>query len=109
VNLCHDLKMSWKNKLYFGDNLPILREYIADESVDLVYLRAPYAVSVRAIVNHEFEEFVHSNIRAGSFLRDGNGASQRDSTRARKARQGKWISRVLIRRAGVCQKTTSRL
>ena len=28
----------WKNKLYFGDNLVILREHVPDESVDLVYL-----------------------------------------------------------------------
>jgi hypothetical protein len=26
----------WKNKLYFGDNLHILRDAIASESVDLV-------------------------------------------------------------------------
>jgi DNA modification methylase len=26
------------NTLFYGDNLDILREYIADESVDLVYL-----------------------------------------------------------------------
>ncbi len=26
----------WKNKLYFGDNLGILREHVADESVDLI-------------------------------------------------------------------------
>ena len=26
------------NKLYFGDNLDILREHIASESVDLIYL-----------------------------------------------------------------------
>ena len=26
------------NKLYFGDNLDILREHVADESVDLIYL-----------------------------------------------------------------------
>ncbi len=32
---------AWRNKLYFGDNLPILREKIADESVDLVYLDPP--------------------------------------------------------------------
>jgi adenine specific DNA methylase Mod len=32
----------WKNKLYFGDNLDILREYIADESVDLIYLDPPF-------------------------------------------------------------------
>ena len=29
---------SWKNKLYFGDNLDILREHVASESVDLIYL-----------------------------------------------------------------------
>jgi site-specific DNA-methyltransferase (adenine-specific) len=32
----------WKNKLYFGDNLQILREHIADESVDLIYLDPPF-------------------------------------------------------------------
>jgi len=28
--------MDWKNKLYFGDNLEILRAHVADESVDLI-------------------------------------------------------------------------
>jgi adenine specific DNA methylase Mod len=32
----------WKNKLFFGDNLPILRNYVADESVDLVYVDPPF-------------------------------------------------------------------
>lgn len=32
----------WKNKLYFGDNLDILRDCIADESVDLIYLDPPF-------------------------------------------------------------------
>ena len=32
----------WKNKLYFGDNLGILREHVPDESVDLVYLDPPF-------------------------------------------------------------------
>ncbi len=32
----------WKNKLYFGDNLDIMRKYIADESVDLIYLDPPF-------------------------------------------------------------------
>jgi len=31
-----------KNTLYFGDNLQVLREYIPDESVDLVYLDPPF-------------------------------------------------------------------
>ena len=30
------------NTLYFGDNLDILREHIADESVDLIYLDPPF-------------------------------------------------------------------
>jgi DNA modification methylase len=30
------------NKLYFGDNLDILREHIATESVDLIYLDPPF-------------------------------------------------------------------
>jgi len=32
----------WKNKLYFGDNLDILREHVASESVDLIYLDPPF-------------------------------------------------------------------
>lgn len=30
------------NKLYFGDNLDILRAEVADESVDLIYLDPPF-------------------------------------------------------------------
>ena len=30
------------NRLYYGDNLDILRQYVADESVDLVYLDPPF-------------------------------------------------------------------
>ena len=30
------------NTLYYGDNLAVLREYVADESVDLIYLDPPF-------------------------------------------------------------------
>ncbi len=30
------------NRLYFGDNLEILRQHVADESVDLIYLDPPF-------------------------------------------------------------------
>lgn len=33
---------SWKNRLYYGDNLDILRRHIQDASVDLVYLDPPF-------------------------------------------------------------------
>ncbi len=31
-----------KNTLYYGDNLEILRRYIDDESIDLIYLDPPF-------------------------------------------------------------------
>lgn len=31
-----------KNLLYYGDNLDILRRYIPNESVDLIYLDPPF-------------------------------------------------------------------
>ncbi|MGC1376965.1 MAG: DNA methyltransferase [Anaerolineales bacterium] len=37
----HPLKGT-SNTLFYGDNLPILREHISDESVDLVYLDPPF-------------------------------------------------------------------
>ena len=32
----------WTNQVYFGDNLGVLREHVADESVDLIYLAPPF-------------------------------------------------------------------
>lgn len=34
--------MAAENYLYFGDNLDVLRRYIKDESVDLIYLDPPF-------------------------------------------------------------------
>jgi DNA modification methylase len=31
-----------QNKLYYGDNLDVLRRYIPDQSVDLIYLDPPF-------------------------------------------------------------------
>jgi len=44
----------WKNKLFFGDNLAILREHIPDESVDLIYLDPPF--NSKATYNVLFSE-----------------------------------------------------
>ena len=30
------------NKLFYGDNLDVLRTHVADESVDLIYLDPPF-------------------------------------------------------------------
>ena len=34
--------MSEKNQLYYGDNLDVLRRYVRDETVDLIYLDPPF-------------------------------------------------------------------
>jgi len=34
--------MADQNTLYYGDNLDILRRYVDDESVDLIYLDPPF-------------------------------------------------------------------
>jgi len=34
--------MDWKNRLYFGDNLDILRREVPDASVDLIYIDPPF-------------------------------------------------------------------
>jgi len=44
----------WKNKLYYGDNLDTMREHIADESVDLIYLDPPF--NSKATYNVLFKE-----------------------------------------------------
>lgn len=36
------MKPITENTLFYGDNLPILREYVPDESVDLIYLDPPF-------------------------------------------------------------------
>ena len=33
------------NRLYYGDNLDVLRRHIEDESVDLIYLDPPFKSS----------------------------------------------------------------
>ena len=44
----------WKNRLYFGDNLDIIRAHLADESVDLIYLDPPF--NSNATYNVLFQE-----------------------------------------------------
>jgi 16S rRNA G966 N2-methylase RsmD len=39
------------NKLFYGDNLDVLREHVADECVDLVYLNPPFNSKTGAEAN----------------------------------------------------------
>ena len=45
------------NRLYYGDNLDVLREHIASESVDLIYLDPPF--NSNASYNGIFRASIH--------------------------------------------------
>ena len=53
------------NALYYGDNLDILRRYIKDESVDLVYLDPPF----KSDQNYNVLFAEHSGARAAAQIR----------------------------------------
>jgi 16S rRNA G966 N2-methylase RsmD len=55
--------MDWKNRLYFGDNLDILRREVPDASVDLIYLDPPF--SSNATYNVLFKENVAQGPHSG--------------------------------------------
>jgi site-specific DNA-methyltransferase (adenine-specific) len=55
------------NKLYFGDNLDILREYVADESIDLIYLDPPFNSQVQYNLLFERQDEEKSSAQAGAF------------------------------------------
>jgi len=54
------MSVDWENKLYFGDNLHILRQHIQAESIDLIYLDPPF--NSNATYNVLFKE--HSGERS---------------------------------------------
>jgi len=68
--------MSWKNKLYFGDNLKILRDYFEDGSVDLIYFDPACAgrpsFNSSATYNVLFKEKSGDHPLVPSLLRRGN-------------------------------------
>src|ERR1700674_2126420 len=55
------------NTLFYGDNLPILREHIADESVDLVYLDPPFNSNRNYNVLFRTPKGVQSNAQITAF------------------------------------------
>ena len=55
-----------ENTLFYGDNLPILRDCIADESIDLIYLDPPFNSnrSYNVLFKHESGEEAEAQIAA---------------------------------------------
>ena len=55
------------NKLYFGDNLDVLRTYVPDGSVDLIYLDPPFNSQARYNVLFQSPEDEHASAQAEAF------------------------------------------
>ncbi len=57
----------WTNKLYFGDNLTILREHVPAESVDLIYLDPPFNSQATCNVLFGEKNGTHSRAQITAF------------------------------------------
>ena len=55
------------NKLFFGDNLEILREYVDDRSVDLIYLDPPFNSKLQYNVLFQTPRSNEASAQAGAF------------------------------------------
>ena len=56
-----------RNTLFYGDNLPILREHIQSESIDLVYLDPPFNSNRSYIVLFKDESGTASEAQITAF------------------------------------------
>src|SRR6266571_6510918 len=56
-----------ENTLYYGDNLDILRQYIPDESIDLIYLDPPFNSSRNYNVLFKDESGIESEAQITAF------------------------------------------
>jgi len=56
-----------QNTLFYGDNLPILREHISDESIDLIYLDPPFNSNRSYNVLFKDESGIESEAQISAF------------------------------------------
>lgn len=72
--------MTWKNRLYFGDNLKILRDEIEDESADLVYLDPPFNSNANYNVLFREKSGEHSHAQITAFEDTWEWSEEAEST-----------------------------
>lgn len=62
-----DEQTGWRNRLYFGDNLDILRVHVPKESVDLIYLDPPFNSKASYNVLFKEQSGTHSTAQIHAF------------------------------------------
>jgi len=83
-----------ENLLYYGDNLDILRNHIADDFVDLVYLDPPF--NSNASYNVLFAE--QNGSRAAAQIKTFEDTSRSDQARRQVSGTFKKAPRAAVRR-----------
>jgi 16S rRNA G966 N2-methylase RsmD len=75
------------NKLFYGDNLNVLREQIASESVDLIYLDPPFNSNANYNILFKSKTGDGSDAQIEAFETRGTGTTRlsRHSTKSRAA------------------------
>ncbi|MEQ8655055.1 MAG: site-specific DNA-methyltransferase [Kiloniellales bacterium] len=84
-----------ENKLYFGDNLDIMREYVPDESVDLVYLDPPFNSQAQYNVLFEHPDSTKRGAQAGAFVDAWSWGEESELSMAEVMSHGGVIARML--------------
>jgi site-specific DNA-methyltransferase (adenine-specific) len=65
-----------RRELYWGDNLDVLRTYVADESVDVIYLDPPFNSSRNYNVLFRDDDRHESDAQIGAFIDPGTGRTR---------------------------------
>ena len=86
------------NRLFFGDNLDILREHIAEASVDLIYLDPPFNSNVNYNILFREQDGAQSVAQIAAFEDTWHWGLEAE---ARLARDGRQRARPLVRIAPV--------
>lgn len=83
------------NKLYFGDNLEILREYIDTESVDLIYLDPPFNSQAQYNVLFHSPDSERAAAQASAFRDTWSWGEEAESAYAEMMRFGGKAAKLL--------------
>jgi site-specific DNA-methyltransferase (adenine-specific) len=83
------------NKLYFGDNLDVMREYLSKDSVDLIYLDPPFNSQAHYNILFRTPQEQRASAQAGAFRDTWLWGEEAERSYASIMRQGGAAARIL--------------
>jgi site-specific DNA-methyltransferase (adenine-specific) len=83
------------NKLYFGDNLDVMREYLSKDSIDLIYLDPPFNSQAHYNILFRTPQEQRASAQAGAFRDTWLWGEEAERSYASIMRQGGAAARIL--------------